>query len=85
VELSTANNAAERVSRAYGGDAHVAVALSRQGIAVTADAVRKWRAPRDRGGGGGLVPSKYHGPLLRDAREQKIGLTAGDLIDEARE
>ncbi|MDE2104158.1 MAG: hypothetical protein KGL39_43375 [Patescibacteria group bacterium] len=73
---------AERIAKAYGGDAFVAVALSRQGIRVAADAVRKWRASREKGGGGGLVPAKYHGALLKDAVEQRIALTVHDLIIE---
>jgi hypothetical protein len=71
------------VAAAYGGDAHVAVALSRQGHKLTPDAVRKWRAPRDSGGAGGLVPAKYHAALLKDAKEQRVDLTADALIASA--
>jgi hypothetical protein len=78
--MSTPLPPAEKVCEAFGSDAHVAVALARHGFSVTADAVRKWRAPTSKGGGGGHVPSKYQGPLLLDARAQNIELTAADLV-----
>ncbi len=42
--------------------------------------VHRWALPRERTGGGGLVPAKYHQRLLALAAAEGIPLTAADLI-----
>lgn len=43
--------------------------------------VRRWTYPKERGGTGGLVPSKWQGPLLAAAVANGIGLTPADFFD----
>ena len=41
-----------------------------------------WMYEKNVGGTGGLIPSRYHGPILRAAREAGIALTAAELIGD---
>lgn len=78
--MSNQDNPAGNIARAFGGDARVAVALCDEGFEIGSDAVRKWRAPREKGGGGGLVPAKYFAALLSAANRLGVELTPDMLV-----
>lgn len=42
--------------------------------------VWRWSQPRRAGGTGGIVPSRYHRPLMRLAEQLGHSLTAEDLV-----
>lgn len=42
--------------------------------------VWRWSQGRDAGGTGGIVPSRYHLPLLRLAQQLRCDLTPDDLV-----
>jgi len=57
------------------------------GIAVVADllklnrtSVLRWTHPRDRGGTGGLVPSKHQADLMAKAREKGVAIQPADFF-----
>lgn len=66
----------DKVIRLFGGADASAIA------GLTTDAVRKWNRPLDRGGQGGLVPSKYQARYLQAAQARGLALTAADFIAE---
>lgn len=68
-----------RVIRAFGAAKASAI------VELTTDAVRKWDRPISKGGGGGLVPSRYQHRYLRAASEMGVPLSADDLIAAPRE
>ncbi len=43
--------------------------------------VHKWKYPKERGGTGGIIPSRHQGALLAAARRLGIGLSAEDFFD----
>lgn len=49
---------------------------------LTTDAIRKWDRPLSKGGGGGLVPSRYQKLYLDEAARAGVDLAAADLIAE---
>lgn len=52
---------------------------------VTHPTVCAWKRPRSKKGTGGLIPARYHAPILAYARAHDIPLTPADLIPEAGE
>lgn len=52
-------------------------------LGVSESTVWRWSQSTERGTGG-LIPAKYHQPLLRLAREKGIKLTADDLVHGRR-
>lgn len=48
-------------------------------LGVTRVTVWRWAQPADRGTGG-IIPARYHAPLLRLAKERGVNLTADDLV-----
>lgn len=51
-------------------------------VGLTTEAVRKWNRPLSKGGGGGLVPSKFQHLYLQASGREGRGLTASDFIAE---
>lgn len=68
-------NPAETVIRALGGVCKTARLLNRDKSAIS-----KWKASRDNGGTGGLVPSSLQKQILDIARAHGIYLTADELV-----
>ena len=62
------------VSRFPGGIAEVSRLLR-----VTEAAVYRWNYKKEKGGGGGSIPDKYHAPLLRAARRLGYELSPRDF------
>jgi hypothetical protein len=68
------------------------VVIDELGLMPTVDGLRKefpslskstvwrWAQPRDDGGTDGIVPSRYHRPLMRLAQQMGRKLTAEDLV-----
>jgi transposase-like protein len=54
-------------------------ALARE-LALDPSALSKWTTTLKRGGGGGLIPSRYFHGILAVARAKGIRLSADDLI-----
>ena len=48
-------------------------------LGVSRQTVWRWAQPKPKGTGG-LIPSKYHVPLLRFAKKRKLAITERDLI-----
>ena len=48
-------------------------------LGVSRSTIWRWGQPVPKGTGG-LIPSRYHAPLLSMARERSIILTADDLV-----
>jgi hypothetical protein len=42
--------------------------------------VRRWRSAKDKGGTGGLIPSRHHQPLMQWAREKGRPLRPEDFF-----
>ena len=72
------SNVAAHVIEKCGG--HRAVA-DMAGVDVTR--VYRWTYSRDRGGTGGIIPTKHHQQLLRVARERGVDLEPADFFDIA--
>jgi hypothetical protein len=66
---------AHSIIKRLGGEATVAKVT---GTAFTAP--YRWQYPKEKGGTGGLIPQKYHLPLLDYARANDIPLTAADFL-----
>lgn len=47
---------------------------------ISRSTVWRWGQPRDAGGTGGLIPPRYHVPLLRLAKKTGRTLTTDDLV-----
>lgn len=81
--VATTENALEtpvaRILRLFGAARASAIAE------LTTDAVRKWDRPISKGGGGGLVPSRYQHRYLVAASEAGVPLSAADLIAPPRD
>ncbi len=73
-ELIASNTPVARVIAALGDIKTVAYVCD-----LTTEAVRKWPLPRERGGQGGLVPSRYHEDLLNYAKHHSKALTFADF------
>lgn len=71
------SNPAENVIRKCGGHQVVADWL---GVDVTR--VYRWTYPRERGGTGGLVPTKHQSALLERARQEGIPLEPADFFEK---
>lgn len=46
---------------------------------VSPSQVSRWQLPKP-DGGGGMIPAKFHGPLLALAKRKRVELTADDLV-----
>lgn len=66
---------ARTVIAKLGGEAAVA---SIAGTAITAP--YRWQAPKERGGTGGVIPTRHQKNLLEYARGAGIDLTPGDFF-----
>jgi len=66
---------AKRIIGLLGGPTVVGAAVKR-----TPGAVCKWNTPKERGGTDGLVPSRYHAPLLEFAKRKGVSLGPEDFI-----
>ena len=69
-------NIASRIIEKFGGASNVA-----EIVGTERNAVYKWTYPKERGGSDGLIPSKYHGLLLKAARDRKLKLKPKDFFD----
>jgi hypothetical protein len=69
-------NPAARIIEMGGGDAAVA-----QDAGCDRSVVTRWRLPRASGGGGGIIPAKYHLRLLVRFRARGIDLRPADFLD----
>ena len=67
-----------RVIRLFGAAKASAIA------GLTTDAIRKWDRDISKGGGGGLIPSRYQSLYLQAATEAGIDLRPDDLIRAPR-
>lgn len=67
-----------RVIRLFGAAKASAIA------GLTTDAVRKWDRPISKGGGGGLIPSRYQSLYLAAASDAGVDLTAADIVAAAK-
>lgn len=47
---------------------------------VSPSQVSRWQLPRTAGGSGGMIPAKFHGPLLKLAKKHQVELSADDLV-----
>lgn len=43
--------------------------------------VHRWTYPRERGGTGGIIPSRHQAVILAKAQERGLPLQAGDFFD----
>ncbi|WP_036010625.1 hypothetical protein [Bradyrhizobium yuanmingense] len=75
--MSNLEPAATIVAR-LGGPAVVAGVVS-----VHRTRVSNWKRPKEKGGTGGLIPQKYHRPLLDYAARNEIDLKAEDFLASA--
>lgn len=69
------NTPAENVIRKMGGPAAVAAILE-----IDVSNVHRWKYPKERGGQGGLVPSRYQVLLLDAAKRLGLDLGPGDFF-----
>jgi len=72
------SNAATNVIHKCGGHRIVA---EMAGVDVTR--VYRWTYPPERGGTGGVIPTRHHQELLRRARQRGIDLQPADFFDPA--
>ncbi len=63
-------NPASNIIELCGGTAAVA-----QWLGIDRSWVLRWTHPRDKGGTGGLVPSRHQAPLLERARAEGVQLS----------
>ena len=75
---------ASRVLLKFGGARRLAAFLRAGGHDVHPITVYKWAYPKERGGTGGVIPSKHLGPVLDAARLEGIILDADDLDPRPR-
>lgn len=68
---------AARVIVAFGGVRATARILKRNPSTVS-----RWLKPRGESGTGGLIPSNLQSAILKHAADNKIALTADDLVGE---
>jgi len=68
-------NVAQNIIKKCGGVSAVADMLS-----VSTVTVHRWTYPKERGGTGGLVPTKQQGALLEAARAHGIDLRPDDFF-----
>lgn len=47
---------------------------------VSPSQVSRWQLTREQDGCGGMIPAKFHAPLLNIARKRGITLTADELV-----
>lgn len=43
--------------------------------------VQRWRFPKEKGGTGGFIPRKHHGPLMALGKARGIDLPAAAFVD----
>lgn len=70
----------EVVVQEFGSAYQLAALLGEHFPGLGRSTVWRWAQPRAAGGTGGVIPSRYHLPLLRLAREHGRNLSADDLI-----
>lgn len=68
-------NPAEYVTLTFGGVRKTARAIGRHYTSVI-----KWRAPRERKGCGGEIPSSAYKPILEAARARGLDISTNDLV-----
>jgi hypothetical protein len=66
---------ADSIIAKFGGPSRVAGIVN-----VHRTRVSNWKRPREKGGTGGIIPQRYHRPLLDYAAEQSIFLTAEEFL-----
>lgn len=69
---------ADIVIEKFGG-----VRATARALELNSSSVSRWRAPAEKRGLDGRVPSKHQATILRLARARGIDLTAADLIHES--
>lgn len=67
---------AERIIDKFKGEANVAKAAG-----VDVSRVHRWRYSKERGGTGGVIPTRHQQNLLDHARESGIDLSPADFFD----
>jgi hypothetical protein len=67
---------AERIIDKFKGEANVAKAAG-----VDISRVHRWRYSKERGGTGGVIPTRHQQTLLDKARESGIDLAPADFFD----
>jgi hypothetical protein len=73
------NTACYRVAMKFGGFPALA-----QAIGVTRTTPYGWNAPKTESrphSGGGDIPHKYHKRILNEARDRRISIKPGDLVN----
>ncbi len=68
-------NVAQRIIEKCGGPEAVAALAG-----VHVSRVYRWTYPRERGGTGGLIPTRHQTALLEKARDKGIELTPADFF-----
>jgi len=66
---------ADRIIRKFGGISVVARITG-----VTVHSVMRWRKLRERGGTGGLIPSRHNRALMEHAVANQLPITASDFL-----
>lgn len=70
---------AQRIIDKFGNAYKLSQALKRAGVNRNANAIYKWTYSREKGGTGGLIPTKAVAEILSAARLEGILLTQEDL------
>lgn len=73
-------NVASRIIAKCGG--HQAVA---EMVGVDVSRVHRWTYSRERGGTGGLIPTRHQATLMQEARERGLPLEPADFFPAEKE
>lgn len=64
----------------FGGVRSLARKLKTVDVQIAHSNVSRWALPKEKGGRAGLIPSRYHQPLLSLAKQEGVKLSTEDLI-----
>ena len=70
-------NPASKVLKKFGDGG---ISMIAKELKINRSTVSRWATSREDGGTDGIIPAKYHKPLLKLAAKKSIPLTAGDLV-----
>jgi hypothetical protein len=68
----------------FGSAGDIVTGLQDEFPGLSRSTVWRWAQPRDAGGTDGIIPSRYHRPLLRLAQRLGRKLSADDLVHGRR-
>lgn len=71
---------AELVVREIGGNGRGAAAKTARALGITPSEVSKWKAPKEKWGFGGDVPTRLKERILDFAKRENLDITPEDLI-----